>query len=377
MHVTLHLTARCNQYCKYCYSSPVENCEDMSRTVIDRAIEFSQNNFNSNIGIIFFGGEPLLRKDLIGYTIKKCNEISKKKNFQSYFHFIDDEFLKFSCNSKLNIGLSIDGIKYAHDKNRIAKNGESSFAIIDGKIDNILTYQPYANAFMTVSPDTVDLYAKSVEHLINRGFKYIIASLNYAGNWTKKNLSELKKQYIKLGKLYIKWTLMEKKFYFSPFEMKLASHIRGNENDCYICQLSKRQVSIAPDGKIYPCVQFVKDGRSNTEYSIGDVWNGFTEKRERLYDKSKALKTECEKCALKKRCYNTCSCLNWQTTGSINQVSPVLRETERILIPIADTLGEELYAKKAKMFIQKQYNAAYPILSMLEDENKPMQLFTV
>jgi len=70
------------------------------------------------------------------------------------------------------------------------------------------------------------------------------------------------------------------------------------------------------------------------------------------------------------RCYNTCSCLNWQTTGNINEISPILCETERILIPIVDKLGKELYEKKSKMFIQKQYNVAFPILSLLEDENK-------
>ena len=35
--------------------------------------------------------------------------------------------------------------------------------------------------------------------------------------------------------------------------------------------------------------------------------------------------------------------------------------------PIVDKLGERLYKKNATMFIQKHYNAVYPILSMIED----------
>jgi uncharacterized protein len=44
-------------------------------------------------------------------------------------------------------------------------------------------------------------------------------------------------------------------------------------------------------------------------------------------------------------------------------------ETEKMLTPIVDTLGERLYKKKAPLFIQKHYNSVYPILSLLEDTN--------
>ena len=73
-------------------------------------------------------------------------------------------------------------------------------------------------------------------------------------------------------------------------------------------------------------------------------------------------------CALKDRCNNNCSCLNWQTTSNINAISPFLCESERILIPIVDKLGGKLYKKRAPMFIQKHYNDSYPILSYMEDK---------
>jgi uncharacterized protein len=41
-----------------------------------------------------------------------------------------------------------------------------------------------------------------------------------------------------------------------------------------------------------------------------------------------------------------------------------------MLVPIVDELGEKLYKAKAAMFIQKQYNTVYPLLSMLEDDAK-------
>ena len=127
-----------------------------------------------------------------------------------------------------------------------------------------------------------------MEFLIDRGFKYIIASLNYAGAWTDDSLKELSRQYKQLARYYEQLTLKEHKFYFSPFEMKLATHIKGKDINCYRCALAQRQISVAPDGTIYPCVQFVQDGVSNKEFGIGDVVNGIDEsKRMALYKMSR------------------------------------------------------------------------------------------
>ena len=38
-----------------------------------------------------------------------------------------------------------------------------------------------------------------------------------------------------------------------------------------------------------------------------------------------------------------------------------------MLMPIADRLGRELYRQRNPHFLHKHYNAAYPVLSMIED----------
>ena len=42
-------------------------------------------------------------------------------------------------------------------------------------------------------------------------------------------------------------------------------------------------------------------------------------------------------------------------------------EHERFLIPLADSLAERLYAERNAMFIQRHYNPAFPVASILED----------
>jgi uncharacterized protein len=348
----------------------------MTQDIVDKSIEFATKIGGTNIGIIFFGGEPLLKKDLILYAVEKCKAIEISNKYQSHYHFkittngllLDEEFLEFSRTAGIAIGLSLDGAKAAHDANRKFPNGKGTFDFIAPKLDLLLKKQPYTKIFQVINPNNVEYYADSVNFFVEKGFKYIISSLNYDAEWTEKSLKELDNQYKKIAKRYKKWTLDERKFYFSPFEMKFATHIRGNADNQYGCKLSQRQISIAPDGLIYPCVQFVKDGISNKAFSIGNVWDGFNEMRTILLNESLTEKETCRECAIKTRCYNTCSCLNYQTTGMINAVSPLLCATERMLVPIVDALGAELYKVKAPMFIQKQYNTVYPLLSMLEDD---------
>lgn len=369
MHVTLHITTGCNMSCGYCYSPPI-NRNDMSQMVAFQSIDFISEQYTTNTGIIFFGGEPLLKKDLIKETI----EYSKTK--PDYFHYkvttngllLDSDFLEYANSVGLQVSISVDGNREAHNTFRRFPDGKPTFDLLKDKIELLLKYQPYAKSLMTVSPETVKYYSESVDYLLNLGFRYIIVSLNYAGNWTDESLQELKRQYNKISSLYEKYILKEKKFYFSPFEMKLASHIRQNNFECYQCHLAQKQISIAYNGLIYPCVQFVKDGNSNREYSIGSISSGIDMiKQKQIYLESKEQDANCMECDYNPRCNNKCSCLSWQLTGELNKVTPILCETERILIPIVDKLGERLYKEGSAMFIQKHYNAVYPILSMIED----------
>jgi len=377
MHVTLHLTTGCNMRCSYCYSPPLRR-EDMSEETAHRAVEFAAELYPVNTGVIFFGGEPLLKKDLIKSTIARCRELGRKKGCSFHFKIstngllMDEEFLEYSNSVGLLVALSLDGVKASHDTHRRRAGGERTFDELEPKLAMLLRYQPYSQILYTVTPETVEHFAESVKFLVERGFKYVICSLNYAGAWTDEAIESLTHQYRKIARLYERWTLEERKFFFSPFETKFSSHIRGEDALCYRCSFGKEQLSVAPSGDLYPCVQFVADGRKNKEtFSMGTVYRGIDEsRRQRLYEMHSQADPSCEVCAVKSRCNHNCSCLNYQTTGMVYTVSPVLCETERALVPIVDRLGERLYRRRAPMFIQKHYNAVYPIISLIEDRSK-------
>jgi len=361
MHITLHLTDDCNMACRYCYAR--KGSRSMSDTTAKLAVaKFADHE---NCGIIFFGGEPLLHKELIVASVEWA-----EKEFPHRFHYkittngllLTEEFANFAAEHRIHIALSHDGVKEAHDIFRVDAEGKGTFERLQSKIYLLLSLMPYSPVMMTVNPENVEYYCKSVKFLADIGFQYLICSLNFAGNWNDKSLKKLKKEYAKLAEWHYENYLNEKKIYFSPFDKRIASHIFP-DRECS-CLLGLRQISVGPDGTFYPCVQFVGDAN----FAIGSADTGIDKERQSsIFNRNEEPKPLCTECALERRCHNKCGCLNYQTTGDITEIPTILCEHERMIFPIVDRLAEKLYSVRSPMFLHRHYNANFPIISFLED----------
>jgi len=372
MHFTLHLTTGCNMSCSYCYSPPRPGA-GMSEQTGRKALELGARMSDGSCGVIFFGGEPLLHKKLIQKLVSVGREMERYQSGRFHFKLttngllLDEEFLDFSLREDVLVAMSFDGIRPAHDQYRRLPDGQPTFDLLYARLKMLLSARPYSSVLMVVNPDTAQYLAESVSFLLDEGCRYLLVSLNYAAGWQESEFRVLSRQLEKLSSLYIKWTKEGRKFYLSPFEVKLSSHINRH---CYRkerCELAQRQISVDPEGYLYPCVQFTRAGPAS-EWCIGNVETGIDDTaRQHLYEISSQEKAFCRGCAIKERCNNTCGCLNWQTTGTLTGISPVLCHYEQMLVPLADEIGRILYRKRNPLFLHKHYNVAYPVLSVLED----------
>lgn len=372
MHLTLHLTRACDLRCDYCYAPPRRDA-GMTLDVGRAALKLGARLHSGSCGIIFFGGEPLLHKELIKRLVGAARVMSERDEGQFHFKLttngrrLDEEFLEFTLENDVLVAMSFDGVAAAHDRHRRLPDGSGTFDELLPKLRLLLSARPYASILMVVNPDTVGYLAESVEFLVNEGVRYLVLSLNYAGPWTEETLDVLQQQYEQLGRLYIEWSRQDRKFYLSPLDVKLASHILGEDARCHRCELGTRQLSIDPEGYVYPCVQFTRAG-PDSRWCLGHVSSGVSlPRREQLRAMSEAEREPCRSCAIQHRCQHTCGCLNWQSTGHVTRVSPVLCRSEQMLVSVADQVGAQLYAEQNRRFLQKHYNPAYPVLSLLED----------
>jgi uncharacterized protein len=378
MHLTLHLTPGCNMRCGYCYAPPRAGAA-MSEEIGSLALQLGARLNSGSCGIVFFGGEPLLHLGLIRVLVERARAMETASGCRFHFKIttngllLDEEFLEFSLEEDVLVAMSFDGVREAHDRHRRLADGSPSFDLLLQRLKLLLAARPYSSVLMVVTPETVSRLTESVEFLLDLGCRYLIVSLDYSAPWTEAAFRILEQEYRGLAKRYIRWTEAGRKFYLSPFEVKLSSHINRH---CYRkerCELARRQLSVDTEGYLYPCVQFTRGG-PESDWCIGHVARGIDERRRRrLHDASEEEKESCRSCAAKERCNSTCGCLNWQTTGSINAVSPVLCRHERMLLPIADRVGAHLYRKRAPLFLHKHYNAAYPVISLLEEAERGSQ----
>jgi len=345
----------------------------MDARTVRAALELGARMNERGCGVVLFGGEPLLEKDLIREAVDYARGLARRTGV--VFHFkittngllLDEDMLDFMVREEVLAAFSFDGVREAHDAHRVLPDGQGTFDLLLPRLHRLLELKPYSTVISVVNPDTAGLLADSVSFLLDQGVRYLIVALNYAADWQDEHLEALRRQYQRLGRLYVKWTRAGRKFYLSPFEVKLSSHIHRDRFAQQSCDLGVRQVSVDPEGYLFPCVQFPKAG-SASPWCIGHVGSGIDKRALRQVRVEAAKpKQPCCTCSLAPRCLQTCACLNWQATGSIHQVSPMLCSHERMLTEIVDRVGAALYRRRDPLFIQKHYNEAYPLLSLLED----------
>ncbi|MCL2555768.1 MAG: radical SAM protein [Firmicutes bacterium] len=367
MNLTLHITNKCNLACDYCFVPHGEI--SMTKEIAFKAIDIAMQG-NKSTGILFYGGEPLLERQLIYDVVAHCDKVTKETGHKFSYKIttngvlLDEEFLLFSNKINMAIGLSCDGP--AQDVCRLFSNKNKTFDILKTKIPLLLKYHPYAVGLSVLHPTTVHQATDIAKFLIEQGFKYISMNVNYSPNagWTKKHFEVLEKEYKKIAKMYEKWTNDEQKIYFAPFDAKILSHLKGEKYHADRAVMNREQPSIAPDGTIYSMSKYI----DQRDFAIGDVFSGFDEIKRKHFEKAaNIIPDSCKNCALNLRCNYMYSNLGFDGNNFYSDIFPTQCAHEQMLTPIADSLAQKLYKKRNALFIHKHYNDFYSVISKAED----------
>ena len=346
----------------------------MSRSTADKGVDFvfaeARKNGITKLDICFFGGEPLLEADLLFHLADRF--IAEKEEMELSFKMstngslLTPERMTALMERKIFVSISLDGRPELNDRQRpnAAGKGSSKQTIKAAKL--LLKANPCANVTCVITPESAGEVAESVDYIFNMGFRFITTTLDYSADWTMANMKVLAQSYHRLADWYMLKMKANERFYLSSFDERIQTHtlppIAPNER----CLIGIRQFSIAPNGALYPCIQFVTT-ETIPEFIIGHVTHGFNEEcRNYIAQTSEKKKPECAGCALESRCSSWCACINYMSTGTIQKVSPVVCQHERILMPIVDKMANKLWHKRSRMFVHKHYNPIYPIVSHLE-----------
>ena len=138
--VTLEVTERCNLRCDYCI---YQNCNeqfrkygnaDMTEVIAKKAIDFGlehSSEVKESYILSFYGGEPLLKYDLIKECVKYAEDKVKDRKLHfsitSNMTLLTEEMAKYFAEKGFSFTVSLDGGQRIHDEHRKFSDGTGSF----------------------------------------------------------------------------------------------------------------------------------------------------------------------------------------------------------------------------------------------------------
>lgn len=364
--VTLMLIQNCNMRCSYCYADGgvYNDAGKMDIKTACDAVEFliEKAKNEKELGVILFGGEPLMAIELIKVLVPYIRMREKEINKKIYINtttngtLISREVESFFEEYGIRAMISIDGDKKTHDANRYFANGEGSYDMIIENTRNLRT-QKKLSARATV--DGKQNLVLTFNHLSDLGFKSIAMSpaLNTFTQEDCESFLDNQLEYIDLFLEFVKKKEYDKcrqmKMVFS--QVALLDQFYGASGD-YSCGAGRTMVAVDYHGDVYPCHRFV----SFKEFALGSIY-GDLSKREDFLSKIRMSNghEKCKTCWVKNMCLGYCPYNNFEETTDVSTCSDRAcnntRQTNEKFVNIYLTLSEEdkeqLFSKQNKKSI--------------------------
>lgn len=326
--LTIQVTQRCNLRCTYCtYGGFYDNKNrihsnvDMSFEDAKRALDFylAHSMETERLVLGFYGGEPLLKLDLI----KQCVEYLKSKvNKSKPITFtvttngtlLTEETARYLFENDFSVLISLDGSKEEHDKYRIFVDGRGSFDTIMHNLKNI--YEKYPDLFNRVQFNTVlnsnhnykhlSLYFEEDELLGQANVMMSIVdqktanSTRFDDEFYRASAFERFKLYLfMIGKLDQKFVPKHQlRHYVSikrSYDLLSNNHNSGSKaHHAGPCIPGGKRLFINAFGEMFPCERVAENSKV---MKIGNLDNGINlQKADTLLNVGRITESECKNC---------------------------------------------------------------------------------
>ncbi|MCR4943856.1 MAG: radical SAM protein [Clostridium sp.] len=277
----IHITSDCNLRCKYCFA----NCESgisISEEQIKKTIDAFLNLPNKNITIDFHGGEPLLAfkkiKKAVEYANKRAVIHDKNIRFvlQTNGTLLNDEKLKFIKENKIDIGLSFDGPKSIHDRNRFYPNQKGSFNEVMRAVKLLRKYD------MTVKTATVITNTDEMEEIFDffvsnkiYRMKFMLCHNQGRGeNCEKPDQIEFAKNHLKILDKAIEFNKLNgdkiKLTCLAPIINNITTFGRNWSCMNSPCGAGSQNIAVGEDGRILPC-DYMFGCKDEKKFILGNI----------------------------------------------------------------------------------------------------------
>ncbi|MGL5316352.1 MAG: radical SAM protein [Peptostreptococcaceae bacterium] len=313
----------CNLGCYFCFakSNISKDCDFLSQEDFDAGLQIALDKcarFNdNNLLVKIYGGEPLLKTEVINGYLKHLYTIAKSTPDVNLFvtiitngTIIKDSFLDsvkmLDCmnNVTLTVAFSLEANKNTHDKIRRFKHNDSS--TFDLVIQNIEKYKNVTGKFPKIQTaltpellDDVDGYIELMETNKTLGTFEInpfFDDTDVCVTDTQLNNMSILFDY------YIDKFLHSDHKHIGMYQAFRIQFNRYNKDPQGHCNAGVKKMNILPNGDITPCFRFNVSGVNNNAYghcASSETYNSILSK-EHYYSKVQTPYNEiCKSCQTK------------------------------------------------------------------------------
>jgi len=351
---TIYLTLKCNFMCHYCYEKynnfyDENKVTDMSIEMLDSVLNYIINNTNDNevVMIGFLGGEPLLKSELIVYTVKFLDQHGGNRNFKYKIttngSIITDSLIDIFTEKKFNISISLDGDEKCNNRNRISCNGINYYPFIINKAQSLLKQNCNVTIRMTVAINNIPHMYENFLFFYNMGFKKIFLFFDSTAAFNNIDYTNIQNEMEKFSKFYLEST--DDELIVNLLNYTHQFLIFDTPKGFGICNGGKTNFKIMPSGNIYPCSAVIGD----EYFIIGNVRYGRSKKiSDIILNRNMILSTpknrcNIDNCSICGFCNAIkCGYINYTETGYMNYCSNIRCTQQKILYEINHKIVETM-----------------------------------
>ena len=176
--LTIAPTLDCNFRCKYCFETHPKG--KMSEETQAALVKFVENRIERarNFSVTWYGGEPLLAKEIIWSLSEKFLALCEKSsiNYDAFIitnaSLLDDSDVELFKKYKINgAQITIDGVKEIHDSRRRSITGESTFDKLIDSVNLLLNENLSAIIRVNIDKENIDRVEELLDVLAERIYK--------------------------------------------------------------------------------------------------------------------------------------------------------------------------------------------------------------
>lgn len=386
--ITFQVTDRCSLKCTYCYqinkSHRIMNFE-VARDFIDLLFD-TDNGKTTGIIIEFIGGEPFLEVELMfkimEYWDYRCimtghrwgarTRISISSNGMHNQNERVKAFIE-KYHSRLSLNITIDGNKELHDSARLTPDGTGSYDIAHTNAEEYKAKygDDRMGSKITIAPSNIIFLYQAIKHYIEKDHATTInANVIFEQGWTDDDARLFYKELKRIANYLLDNDRDD--VYISLFE-EMGFSPMSEDDDQNWCGGSGAMLAVDPDGKIFPCIRYMKSslGDEQPELDCGNIKDGIDyDYLENMYEsitRRSQSTDECFYCPIAKLCA-WCSAYNYQVFGTVNKRATFICGMHKARSLANVYYWNRLYDKKAVKQTFKMYLPKDDCLKIVDDQ---------